>query len=100
MKTLLILYVGTHPEITETVLRLINQKENWKGIAANTPDKAREAFTNNNCNIVLLGNGVSPEDEQILCEFFEETKPDVPVIQHYGGGSGLLYAEIMEVLPK
>lgn len=98
MTNLTILYIGKNPEITETVIRLINNRENWQGVAANTADEARELFATTHFNVVLLGNGIGPDEEAILFEFFNETKPEVPVIQHYGGGSGLLYAEIAEAI--
>jgi hypothetical protein len=42
---------------------------------------------------VLLGAGLSEDEAEQVRQHFT-----VPVVQHYGGGSGLLYAEIYQAL--
>jgi hypothetical protein len=98
METINILVIGKHPEIMQTILRLINNKPEWSGIGALTQTEAITAFTQQPCSVVLLGAGISPEETKALCVFFRSHKPDVPVVEHYGGGSGLLYAEIFGAL--
>lgn len=93
-----ILYIGRHTEILETVVRLINSNEDWFGAGAASDDKAMELFQTINFHIVLLGCGIEPESEEKLRAFFEETNPKSIVIQHYGGGSGLLKNEILSAL--
>jgi PleD family two-component response regulator len=98
MDTIEILVVGTHPEIMQTILRLINNKPEWNGTAAFTSTEAMEYFRDKPCNVVLIGAGLLQAEYDELCLYFADTKPYVPVIQHYGGGSGLLYAEVFEAL--
>ena len=93
-----ILYIGRHQEILETVVRLINANENWFGVGAETDETAMDLFTKINFHLVLLGCGIEEESEQKLRDFVQETNPDCPIVQHYGGGSGLLKNEILSAL--
>jgi hypothetical protein len=43
---------------------------------------------------VLLGSGIEKESEDKLCTAFKALNPHIIIVQHYGGGSGLLAAEI------
>lgn len=93
-----ILYIGRHPEILETVVRLINANEDWFGAGAENDETAMDLFEKINFQIVLLGCGIEEESEEKLCKFFQETNLDCKIIQHYGGGSGLLKNEILHAL--
>ena len=44
MKTIAILYIGRHPEITETVVRLLNTYENWVGVGTVNDEEAKAIF--------------------------------------------------------
>lgn len=98
--TVEILVVGKHPQIMQTILRLINNKPEWNGTGAFTYDEAMDAFTQQNFHLVLIGAGLTPVENDELCRFFNLSKPQIPVVQHYGGGSGLLFAEVFEALAK
>ncbi|WP_296146874.1 hypothetical protein [uncultured Flavobacterium sp.] len=93
-----ILYIGRHPEILETVVRLLNANEEWFGAGAETDEMAMELFEKINFQIVLLGCGIEMESEEKLCAFFQAQNPNCTVVQHYGGGSGLLKNEILSAL--
>lgn len=95
-----ILYIGRHAEILETVLRLINAREDWFGLGAETDAEAIELFSKHDFNIVLLGCGLEPESEAHLTRLFREMKPEVAIVPHYGGGSGLLQNEILSALAQ
>jgi hypothetical protein len=98
METTQILLVGKHPEIMQTILRLINNKPEWSGTGAFTCDEAMILFKDEIFDMVLIGAGLTQTENDELCLFFNSIKPNVPVVQHYGGGSGLLYAEVFEAL--
>jgi len=93
-----ILYIGRHPEILETVVRLINANEEWFGAGAETDETAMELFKTINFHLVLLGCGIEEESEEKLRSFFKKENPNCPIVQHYGGGSGLLKNEILSTL--
>lgn len=93
-----ILYIGKHKEILDTVVRLLNANDEWFGIGAETDEEALHLFSTYNFALVLLGCGISPESEEFLICSFREQNPDIIIIQHYGGGSGLLKNEIISAI--
>ncbi len=95
-----ILAIGKHPEILQTVVRLINNNPAWEGIGANTDDEAVLLFSTRSFEIVLLCGGIEPGSENRLRTTFNALNPDAIIVQHYGGGSGLLSAEIYQALAK
>jgi hypothetical protein len=82
----------------EIVVRLINANENWEGIGAITDEEAMRIFQKENIEIVLLGSGIDEESEAMLDAFFRKVNSKIKIIQHYGGGSGLLKSEILLAL--
>jgi len=93
-----ILAIGRHPEILQTVVRLVNNNPDWECAGAGTDDEAILAFSAQDYKLVLLGGGIEPESEERLCVAFRALNPDIIIVQHYGGGSGLLTAEIYQAL--
>jgi len=89
---------GTHPEIFNTVIRLINKNEEWFGEGSTDEENFIEYFQKDKYDLVLLGGGISPESENKIKALFQRLNPDVPIIQHFGGGSGLLKSEIENAL--
>jgi PleD family two-component response regulator len=93
MKETEILIVGKNSDIMPVILRLLNKKPNWNGHTAFSADEAIEKSQDILFDLVLLGAGLTnAEAGQIHAHF------TVPVVQHYGGGSGLLYAEVYQAL--
>ncbi|PST82233.1 hypothetical protein C7T94_15670 [Pedobacter yulinensis] len=93
----IILYIGRDPKMAAILHRLLNNKPGWKGFTALTNTEAQQLTADNKPQVVLLGSGISTAEERELRTFFAGF-PNVKVIQHYGGGSGLLYNEIQQVL--
>lgn len=98
METKNILYIGRHIEILAIVVRLINSNENWNGVGVINDDEAKEIFCQKEFSLVLLGSGIQEESEAELCAFFKNKNPNISIVQHYGGGSGLLKSEILLAL--
>jgi hypothetical protein len=48
--------------------------------------------------LALLGSGISEEAENKLRKIFTHQNPQIKIIQHFGGGSGLLSNEIEAAL--
>ncbi|WP_221391210.1 response regulator receiver protein [Dyadobacter sp. NIV53] len=94
MSKINILVLASHPEILETIIRLINKNERWNGVGVVSPEEATAAFEITQFDLVLLGVGVNDETEQRLLQTFKSLNSDVICIRHFGGGSGLLYSEI------
>jgi hypothetical protein len=93
-----ILVIGRNEPILQTVVRLINNNPGWYATGAITNQEALKVFTTQPCQLVLLGGGISPHDEALLRANFTAQNPDIIIVQHYGGGSGLLTAEIYGAL--
>jgi len=93
MQNIEILIVGQHPDIMKTILRLLNNKSGWNGTAAFNADEAIEKSSTIAFNVVLLGAGLTDIESKQIQQHYK-----IPVVQHYGGGSGLLYAEIYQAL--
>ena len=93
-----ILYIGRDSEITVVMNRLLNARPEWKGICVCTDEEAVSVFKEEVIDLVLLGNGIDQQCEQALRLKLEAIKPSIKIVQHYGGGSGLLYGEIMTAL--
>jgi len=93
-----ILVLCSHAEILLVLLRLIDNNHQWKATAAATENDAISLFNKRPFDVVLLGSGMDAETEQKLKPIFSAINPAVKFIQHYGGGSGLLSAEIWGAL--
>jgi hypothetical protein len=91
-----ILLVGSNKPIMDTIARLVNTTGKWKATIAYSPGEALEAVKTKEVKVVLLCAGI--DNEQFLFEELKNLFPQLPVVKHYGGGSGLLYAELYEAL--
>lgn len=91
-----ILIVGTNQPIMETIERLINREGIWKATIAISEDEALTYATTKDFKLVLLCAGL--DGELSLKERLLLLRPNLPVVKHYGGGSGLLFAEINQAL--
>ena len=95
-----ILVIGKDPEILTVVLRLLNdhQPPTYHAMGTTDPDQARSLFVDGDIDIVLLTNGIDATLDASLREEFYSRRPDVLIMQHFGGGSGLLFAELAQAL--
>jgi hypothetical protein len=90
-----ILVIGRNVQIMETILRLINRQPNWQAVGALTDEEALKLFPAQPFDLVLIGGGVDESSEQDLSIAFKKINPAIKIIRHYGGGSGLLFNEIL-----
>jgi hypothetical protein len=98
MKILEFLILGKNEEILPILLRLVNANENWNGVSFNDEVIAQKYFLNNKIDIVLLSSGIEDHIEKEFTSFCLKHQPEVEVIEHFGGGSGLLKSEIQHRL--
>jgi|SRR5579863_1445980 len=89
-----ILVIGRNEQILGTVERLINNNPNWHATPCLTDDVAIEACKQQRFDLVLLGGGIDDVSDAFLRETIGKLHPGIKIIQHYGGGSGLLATEI------
>jgi len=95
-----ILYIGRDTEITAVMNRLLNARPEWKGLCVCKNEEAISICKEQHIDLVLLGNGIDQESEAELKNKLLALRPDLKIIQHYGGGSGLLYGEIMTAISQ
>lgn len=100
MDRIQILVVGRNKEIVPVLQRLIEQNEAWQCTTAYEDEEAILLFQQMQYDIVLLSSGLEEVSEHKLRNVFQFQQPEIIIIQHYGGGSGLLANEIQEALDK
>ena len=93
-----ILIVCSHAEILSTIVRLVDKNPQWQATGCADINDAFAAFTDEPFPLVLIGSGIDASDECLLEEKLRALSPDVRIVKHYGGGSGLLSAEIIGAL--
>ena len=98
MSNLNILVIGRHKQILNTLVGLVNKMENCTAFQADLDEEAINIFKENHIQLVLLSSGISQDSEDFIRTNFLKLHRSTKIIQHYGGGSGLLYNEIMEAL--
>ena len=94
MAKIKILVTGRNEQIVQTIVRLINNNPAWNAAYALTDDETISTFINQPFDLVLFGGGISPGSDALLRDAITRHNPKITIIQHYGGGSGLLATEI------
>ena len=94
MQKIQILVVGRNAEIVATVVRLINNTPAWNATSSLTDEGAVTACLAQHFDLVLFGGGIEPAEDAALRRALNHQQPGIHIIQHYGGGSGLLTSEI------
>jgi hypothetical protein len=94
MEKAAILVICSHPEILQTIIRLIDANPEWNAAGAISEAEAIGLCQTRRFDLALLGSGMDNTSASRL----KAAYPDIKLIQHYGGGSGLLSAEIYGAL--
>ncbi|RAJ82252.1 hypothetical protein CLV59_104477 [Chitinophaga dinghuensis] len=92
-----LLAIGYHPEIMQVLHRLMNSHSGWQGDIALSLEEGLQQLSDKTYDGVLLGVGVTPEDEATISAAIEKQQLPTRIIRHYGGGSGLLENEVRTV---
>ena len=94
MSALRILVYGKHPEILATVLRVINREADWQAWGSVEEGALMSLARERTYDLVLLGAGLDAREEQKVRAALAYGQPGISIVQHFGGGSGLLRSEI------
>ncbi|WP_130736070.1 hypothetical protein [Flavobacterium sp. J27] len=100
MNKLSFLVVGKNDEIIQVLKRVIQSNFNSKAITANDMDEFYKTVLSTQVNVVLLSCGLEIKEEQEIKRFINSYNPNIKVIEHYGGGSGLLKSEVLIQFPN
>jgi len=98
MKTAEIIVYGKHPDILQTVERLINANEAWHGEGYSEEEEVLQQIAQKPYDLLLLGGGISQKSEDTIRKTVGSRFPNLKIVQHFGGGSGLLASEIYAAL--
>ncbi|AZA62964.1 MULTISPECIES: hypothetical protein [Chryseobacterium] len=100
MKKLHFLVIGKNQEILDTLKRIIENNEGWTAEILDDESVCYDYIKENQVDIVLLSSGLDQEFENNIKIFCENLDKEVKVIDHYGGGSGLLKNEVYALFPN
>lgn len=100
MKTLQFLVIGKNQEILDTLKRIIENNEGWSAEISSNETMCKDYVKENQVDIVLLSSGLEEEFEKEIKVFCKNLDKEVKVIDHYGGGSGLLKNEVYTLFPN
>lgn len=95
-----ILIICANQPIAQTIARLIDKMDDWHATIALSLKEALAACYAKTYDVILVGSGITQEQEDELGLHLKKTNTNTPVIKHYGGGSGLLYAEVYQALAR
>jgi len=95
-----ILVIGTNDVILKTIVRLVNNNILWNATGVSSVSEALSRCKKNHYQVLLIGAGLSEEEEASVRREVSENYPDIRIMLHYGGGSGLLSAEIYLALAQ
>ncbi|WP_410222167.1 hypothetical protein [Pedobacter sp.] len=93
-----ILIIGTNEPIIKTITRLIEKNGQFIAETATNIAEAIQTCKQHALCLILIGAGINTTDEEQFMQFLTTHYPNIPVTKHYGGGGGLLYAEIYQAL--
>lgn len=93
------LVLGKNEEILSTLKRLIENTDNWQAMLINNESQVDDYIANNPVDIILLSSGLDETFEQEIKVNPIVVEKNIAIIEHFGGGSGLLKNEIYAALP-
>lgn len=99
MQNIQFLVLGKNDEILATLKRLIENTDNWKAEISNDEASVEYFILNNPVDVILLSSGLDGAFEQEIKGNPIILEKNIAVIEHFGGGSGLLKNEIYAALP-
>ncbi|SIS57983.1 hypothetical protein SAMN05421786_101309 [Chryseobacterium ureilyticum] len=100
MKTLHFLVLGKNQEILDVLKRIIENNEGWTAEIQSDEEQSYRYIKEQKVDIVLLSSGLDDRFEIDIKVFCADFDKDVKVIDHYGGGSGLLKNEVYSLFPN
>lgn len=100
MNTLNFLVIGKNQEILDTLKRVIENNEGWKADIQTDENASYDDIRNKQLDIVLLSSGLEEQFEKDIKVFCENLDKNIKIIDHYGGGSGLLKNEVYSLFPN
>lgn len=100
MKELHFLFIGINEEIMHTLKRVIENNQGWIAELL-SGNEFRFEYLDTYCpDILLLSSGLDQIFESNIREYIRKSGKPIKIIEHYGGGSGLLKSEVYQLFPE
>ncbi|MEM9835947.1 MAG: response regulator receiver protein [Bacteroidota bacterium] len=93
-----ILSISAHEDIRRIMNRVVNKREGWQGQAAADVNEAEAMLIEEEFDLILIGVGITEKEEQQLSDFCQTLTFTPKLVRHYGGGSGLIYSEVVTAM--
>ncbi|MEM9325379.1 MAG: hypothetical protein AAGA85_06975 [Bacteroidota bacterium] len=93
-----VLVMSTDEKISKLLMRLIGEMDQFEGLLCPSIDELPTLLAAHDFDILLQGAGFSEAEEQRISALVRSRDPKTAIVSHYGGGSGLLYAELAGAL--
>lgn len=100
MKELRFLAIGKNLPILETLKRIIESNSGWSAVTQSDEESSYEYLINYEVDIVLLSSGLNEQVERRIKKYVLGLDKSIKIIEHYGGGSGLLKNEVYSLFPE
>ncbi|WP_312188718.1 hypothetical protein [Sphingobacterium sp.] len=100
MRPLHFVIFGKNSEILKTLKRIIENTSNWNATIQEEISSCKNYLKDNRVDIILLSSGLSLKEERDIVEHLSFLDYPIALIQHYGGGSGLLKNEVYSLFPE
>lgn len=100
MERLNFLVIGKNQEILDTLKRILEKNEGWHAELTSNENYCYKFLEENPVDILLLSSGLDEQFEVKVKEFAASLGKGIKIIDHYGGGSGLLKNEVYSLFPK
>ena len=88
-----ILLISQNQEIAQTIQRLVDGLGDFRCSYVQTLHELKKELVSNKFDLLLIGSGFNAEDEESMKRLAAQHNPEMKIVEHYGGGSGLLYSE-------
>ena len=93
-----ILAVCKDQKILNVLTRVINNQPEWTASGSSSINEATHIIKNEKVHFILLDAGLTTSEEQNIINTANTKNDEIIIIQHYGGGSGLLKNEILHAI--
>ncbi|WON92188.1 MULTISPECIES: hypothetical protein [unclassified Sphingobacterium] len=100
MRTLSFVVFGKNTDILLTLKRIIESNTSWHAIVQEELGACKSYLRDNPVDVILLSSGLSQQEEKEITDHLSLLNYPIGLIQHYGGGSGLLKNEVYSLFPE
>lgn len=93
-----VLVIGTNEEMLKIIHRLIGKLDGFESKTITSLADMEVNLRENSTDILLLDSGFTEVEEDEIKQRALEINTQIKIVDHFGGGSGLLLAELEEAM--